>query len=138
QGILLSSVVAGWTTGTQAVQVRAINNSNANDRIQVFNAAGTTQLPFDTINLNRNFVNGAATGNGVYLRFTGTLSTNAAHTQLILTLTSAPTLVGGATSATPGATANMTWTPSATVTDPGGHAGATTLVTETGTLDADF
>ena len=138
QGILLSSVVAGWTTGTQAVQVRAINNSNANDRIQVFNAAGTTQLPFGTINLNRNFVNGAATGNGVYLRFTGTLSTNAAHTQLIVTLTSAPTLVGGATSATPGATANMTWTPSATVTDPGGHAGATTLVTETGTLDADF
>jgi Bacterial Ig-like domain/Bacterial Ig-like domain (group 3) len=138
QGIQLSSVVAGWTTGTQAVQVRAINNSTTDDRIQVFNAAGTTQLPFGTINLNRNFVGGAATGNGVYLRYTGTLSTNAAHTQLIVTLTSAATLIGGATSATPNATANMTWTPSATVTDPGGHAGSTTTVTETGTLDRDF
>jgi Bacterial Ig-like domain (group 3) len=138
QPILLSSVVAGWTTGTQAVQVRAINNSTTNDRIQVFNTTGTTQLPFGTINLNRNFVGGAATGNGVYLRFTGTLSTNATHTQLIVTLTSAATLIGGATSATPNATANMTWVPSATVTDPGAHAGSTTTVTETGTLDRDF
>jgi Bacterial Ig-like domain/Bacterial Ig-like domain (group 3) len=138
QGIQLSSVVAGWTTGTQAIQVRAVNNSTTNDRIQVLNAAGTVTLPFGTVNLNRNFVGGATTGNGVYLRFTGTLSTNAAHTQLIVTLTSAAIEVGGATSATPGQTANMTWTPSATITDPGGHAGATTLVTETGTLDQDF
>jgi hypothetical protein len=138
EALSLNSVFAGWTTGTEPIQVRVINNSTTNDRVQVFNAAGTTQLPFGTVNLNRNFVGGATTGNGVYLRFTGTLSTNAANSQLILTLTSAATLVGGATSVSPNATANMTWTPSATITDVGGHPGLTTLVTETGTLDKDF
>ncbi len=135
--IQLSSVIAGWTTGTQPVQVRVVQNGAANDRITVLNAAGTVTLPFGTVNLNRNFVNNGANGT-TYLRFTGVLSTDLAHDQLIVTLTSAATLVGGAAAVSPAATANMTWTPSATITDVNGHAGLTTLVTETGTLDRDF
>ncbi|HYN90773.1 MAG TPA: hypothetical protein VER75_02545, partial [Thermoleophilaceae bacterium] len=46
------SLLANWTGAATTVQVRFVNNGPA-DRLEVWNSAGTTQVPFGTIVLER-------------------------------------------------------------------------------------
>ena len=47
------SLLANWTGAATTVQVRFVNQGGG-DRLQVWNSAGTTQVPFGTIDLGRN------------------------------------------------------------------------------------
>ena len=47
------SLLANWTGAATTVQVRFVNQGGG-DRLQVWDSAGTTQIPFGTINLGRN------------------------------------------------------------------------------------
>jgi hypothetical protein len=120
------SLLANWTGTSTTVQVRFVQNTTA-DRLQVWNSAGTTQLPFGTISLGRtDFTTGT-------LSFNGSTMSQAAG---VITVTLGAPVVGTVT--TVGGTGTMTWTPSATATDRAGNAMPTTVYTETGTADRDF
>ena len=47
------SLLANWTGAATTVQVRFVQQGGG-DRLQVWDSAGTTQIPFGTINLDRN------------------------------------------------------------------------------------
>ena len=125
-----STIIAGWNGATsQNVVVRATGSGNSRDRLAVYNAANTTQLPLGTISLNRNDYVTAARTFGV----TGTASTIAmSGNSVTITLGTASGNVGTAAAA-----ANATWTPSTGVTDPAGNDMSTTTYTETDN-DRDF
>ncbi len=118
------SILSGWTGPSQAVTIR-FTNSAANDRVAIWNAANTAQLPFGTIATNGNFV----TRNSV---FTGTMVQSGATITITLgTLTSGTVRTYGTARA-------MTWTPSASATDAAANACSTTAKTESGANDLDF
>jgi hypothetical protein len=112
------SVLANWTGAATTVQLRFVQQGGG-DRIQVWDSAGTTQLPFGTINTNRNdFTTGTLSFNGSTMTQSGTS----------ITITLGAPVVGTVTTA--GAGANMSWTPSATVTDRAGNAITTAAFNE--------
>ncbi len=112
------SLLANWTGSATTVQVRFLNQGGG-DRLQVWDSAGTTQVPFGTINLGRNdFTTSTLAFNG------STMSQNNG----VITITLGAPIVGTVT--TVGAGANMTWTPSATATDRAGNAMGTGAFTE--------
>jgi hypothetical protein len=120
------SLLANWTGAATTVQVRFVNQGGG-DRLQVWNSAGTTQVPFGTINLTRTDYT------------TGTLSFNGStmtQTDGVITVTLGAPVVGTVT--TVGAAANMVWTPSATATDRAGNAMPTGAFTEPAPNDRDF
>ena len=88
------------------------------------------QLPFGTIDLGRKDYVSQTTTFGA----PGTASTMVLSGSAITVTLGTPS----ATAGTAAATGTMTWTPSATVTDPAGNAMSTTAVTETGSADKDF
>jgi hypothetical protein len=125
-----NSVLSGWTGATTNVVVRIDNNIPTNDRLAVYNAANTTQLPFGTVNLGRtDYVSANATFGVSGTASTMTQSGNAI-TITLGTASSGPT--------TAVSTGSMIWSPLATTTDRAGNAESTTARTETGTLDRDF
>jgi hypothetical protein len=120
------SLLANWTGAATTVQVRFVNNAGA-DRLQVWNSAGTTQVPFGTIALGRtDFTTGTLSFNG------STMS----QSNGVITVTLGAPIVGTVT--TVGGTGTMVWTPSATATDRAGNAMSTAAYNEPAPLDRDF
>jgi hypothetical protein len=112
------TLLANWTGAATTVQLRFVQQGGG-DRIQVWDSAGTTQLPFGTINTNRNdFTTSTLSFNGSTMTQSGTS----------ITITLGAPVVGTVT--TVGAGANMAWTPSATVTDRAGNAITTAAFNE--------
>jgi hypothetical protein len=108
------------------VQVRFVNQGGG-DRLQVWNSAGTTQVPFGVIGLARNDFTTST------LSFNGSTMTQASG---VITVVLGAPIVGTVT--TVGSAAYMTWTPSATATDRAGNAMATGAFAEPGASDYDF
>lgn len=121
------SVLAGWTGAATTVTVRLTNNGGAGgDRIQIWNAANSTQLPLGTVSLtNTGYVTTSRNFTGSTMQLVGSVVVVTLGTPSGATLTVAtPT--------------NATWAPSATVFDPAGNTATTTSVTETGAADVQF
>jgi len=100
-------------------------NSGANDQLQIWNAADSTQLPLGTVVLGANHVNG---GGATFSSSTMTMSGSAITVTLGTQAGTTRSTAGGA----------MVWTPSTTPTDLAGNACLATPATESGALDADF
>jgi hypothetical protein len=121
-----NSIVAGWNGSSTSVTVRLNQRNGAGlDRVQVWNAANTTQLPFGTIN---------TFGNYVAANMTFTASTMVMSGSTITVTLGAPS----AATLTVAATGNMTWQPTNTITDRAGNACNTATVTESGGADVEF
>ena len=123
-----ASILTGWTGTSQAIRVTVTNSAN-NDRMDFYNAAGTTRLNLvnsaTDLQLGANFV-------------TGTVSFNATMVQSgsSITVTLGSKIPGG-TTVTAG-TGTISWRPSASAKDLAGKSSTTTTVTETGGADRDF
>jgi hypothetical protein len=120
------SLLANWTGAATTVQVRFVNQGGG-DRLQVWNSAGTTQIPFGTINLGRNDFTTST------LSFNGSTMTQSGG---VITITLGAPIVGTVT--TVGAAATMAWTPSATATDRAGNPISTSAFNEPAPVDFDF
>ena len=121
------SVLAGWTGAATTVTVRLTNNGGAGgDRIQIWNAANSAQLPLGTVFLtDTGYVTTSRNFTGSTMQLVGSVVVVTLGTPSGATLTVAtPT--------------NATWAPSATVFDPAGNTATTTSVTETGAADVQF
>jgi hypothetical protein len=125
-----NSVLAGWSGASTSVVTRIDNNTPTNDRLAIYNAANTTQLPLGTVNLGRTDYVSANTTFGA----SGTASTMT-QSGAVITIVLGTASSGLSTAASTGA---MIWSPSATATDRAGNAESTTTKTETGTADKDF
>jgi hypothetical protein len=119
-------LLANWDGTATTVQVRFVNNAGA-DRLQVWNSAGTTQVPFGTIGLGRTDFTTTT------LAFNGSTMTQAAG---VITITLGAPIVGAVT--TVAGTGTMVWTPSATATDRAGNAISTAAFNEPAPADRDF
>jgi hypothetical protein len=126
-----NSVLSGWSGSATSVVVRLNNGSGSNnDTVTIYNSTNSTQLPLGSINLGR--VDYA--GSNITFGATGTASSMVMNSNTI-------TITLGTQSAaatTASATGTMSWTPSASATDPAGNAVSTTVVTESGAADKDF
>ncbi|HEY7399591.1 MAG TPA: hypothetical protein VH989_01715 [Actinomycetota bacterium] len=119
-------VLSGWNGASTTVTVRLVNNSGG-DRIQVWNAANTTKLPFGTVNL----------GNTSYVSSTVTFSAST-MTMAGSTITVTLGTPSGGTLLTAAANGSIVWTPSSTPTDRAGNACSTAAITESGAADLEF
>jgi hypothetical protein len=115
-----------WTGAATTVQLRFVQQGGG-DRVEVWDSAGTTQVPFGTINTNRNDFTTST------LSFNGSTMT---QTNGVITITLGAPIVGAVT--TVGAAAQMVWTPVATATDRAGNAITTAAFNEPAPLDFDF
>jgi len=126
-----SSILAGWNGSSTSVVFRLNNGAGSNnDTVTIYNAANATQLPLGSVNLGRADYSSAnitfgATGTASSMAMSGNTVTITLGTQ-------------SAAATTAAATGTMSWTPSASATDPAGNATATTVVTESGTADKEF
>jgi hypothetical protein len=126
-----NSILSGWNSGATNVVVRLNNGSGSNnDTVTVYNAANATQLPLGSVNLGRGDYTVAdltfgAAGTASSMVMSGTTITITLGTQ-------------SAAATTAAATGTMSWTPSASATDPAGNAASTTAVAESGAADKDF
>jgi hypothetical protein len=120
------SLLANWTGAATTVQVHIVNQGGG-DRLQVWDSAGLTQLPFGTINLGR------ADFTTTTLNFNGSTMTQAG-TAINITL-GAP-VVGLQT--TVAGTGNMSWNPGNTATDRAGNAMTAGVFNEPAPVDIDF
>jgi hypothetical protein len=119
------SILAGWDGTSTTVTVRLIQ-AGGQDRLQVWNAANTAQLPVGLLRLGR------ADYTTANVTFTGSTMTLSGGVVTIVLGTPS-----GATGTAAG-TGTITWTPSATATDLASNASTTTNRTETGAADVDF
>ena len=119
-------LLANWDGAATTVQVRFVNQGGG-DRLQIWDSAGTTQIPFGTISLGRTDYTTST------LAFNGSTMT---QSNGAITLTLGAPVVGTVT--TVGAAAAMAWTPSATATDRAGNAMPTTAFNEPAPVDLDF
>jgi hypothetical protein len=120
------SLLAYWTGAATTVQVRLVNQGGG-DRLQVWDSAGTTQIPFGTINLGRtDFTTTTLAFNGSTMTQAGTAITIVLGAPVVGTVTT----VGGAD--------NMSWNPSATATDRAGNPMTTGAFNEPAPVDIDF
>ena len=124
------SILSGWTGASTTVVVRIDNNTPTNDRVSVYNAANTSQLPLGTVNLGRTDYVSANRTFGA----SGTVSTMVMSGSTI-TVTLGTASGGTATGAGNG---SMIWTPSSSVYDRAGNTASATASTESGTADKDF
>ncbi len=123
-----STILAGWdgTTST-SVTVRLLNaNGNGGDRVQVWDAANTTQIDLGTVRLG---ATGYTTTTITFSNSTMTMSGNAFT--IVLGTPSAPSTLAVVTS-------NTKWTPSTAATDIAGNACQNTAVNEAGAADPEF
>ena len=126
-----NSILAGWSGSSTSVVVRLNNGAGSNnDTVTVFNSTNATQLPLGSVNLGRADYTSASITFGA----TGTAST------MVMSGNTITVTLGtqSAAATTAAATGTMSWTPSASATDPAGNAASTTAVTESGTADKDF
>jgi hypothetical protein len=126
-----NSILAGWSGSSTSVVLR-LNNGNgaSNDTVTIYNATNTTQLPLGSVNLGRTDYTSASITFGA----SGTAST------MVMSGNTITVTLGtqSAAATTAAATGTMSWTPSASATDPAGNAASTTAVTESGAADKDF
>lgn len=125
------SVIAGWNgTTPRNVVVRLAGRGNAKDRLTVYDATNTTQLPLGTVNLNRTDYVGSQP------RTFGLSGTPSSITRsgngFTITLGTPNGNVG--TAALP---ANVTWTPTSGATDLAGNGAFSAAHTENDN-DRDF
>lgn len=126
-----NSILSGWSGSSTSVVLRLNNGAGSNnDTVTVYNAANSTQLPLGSVNLGRTDYTSAnitfgATGTASSMAMSGNTITITLGTQ-------------SAAATTAAGTGTLTWTPSASATDPAGNASATTAVTESGAADKDF
>jgi len=126
-----NSILSGWSGSATGVVLRLNNGAGSNnDTVTVFNSTNVTQLPLGSVNLGRADYTSASITFGA----TGTASSMAMSGNTI-TITLGTQSAAATTAA---ATGTMTWTPSASATDPAGNAVSTTAVTESGAADKDF
>lgn len=124
------SVLAGWTGAQTDVVVRINNNTPANDQLQVFNSANTTQLPLGSVNLGRtDYVNANRTFGASGTKAKMTRSGNSITVVL-------GTQSGAGTTAA--ANGTMNWAPSTTAYDRAGNANTAAAVNESGAADKEF
>ena len=122
-----STILAAWTGSATAVTVRLNQqNGNGGDRLQVWNGTNSVQLPFGLI---RVFRSDYVTADVLFTSSTMTM----VGSTVVVTL-GAP---GGATSTAAG-TGDVTWAPTASITDRAGNACSTAAATEGGAADAEF
>jgi hypothetical protein len=120
-----ATILSGWTGSSTTVTVRLVNNGGG-DRVQVWNAANTTKLPFGTVNLgSAGFVSSTVTFSASTMVLSGSTITVTFGTP-------------GGTTLTAAAPGSILWTPSSTPTDRAGNACSTAVVTESGVLDREF
>ena len=126
-----NSIVSGWNGTATNVVLRLNNGSGSNnDTVTIYNSTNATQLPLGSVNLGRADYTSAnitfgATGTASSMLMAGNTITITLGTQ-------------SAAATTAAGTGTMSWTPSASATDPAGNAVSTTAVTESGTADKDF
>lgn len=119
-------LLANWTGAATSVQVRFVQQGGG-DRLQVWDSAGTTQVPLGTISLGRTDFTTST------LSFDGSTMTQAENA---ITITLGAPVVGTVT--TVGGTGTMSWTPSTSVTDRAGNAAAGGPFNEPAPVDTDF
>jgi hypothetical protein len=121
-----ATVLAGWNGSSTSVTLRLIQqNGTPGDRVQVWDAANTTQLPFGLIRLFNDYVTADRA-------FAG--STMAMSGSTIMVTLGTP---GGAVSTATG-TGDISWGPTTTITDRAGNACTSGNATESGAADLDF
>jgi hypothetical protein len=120
------SIIGGWSGAATAVTVRVVQQGGG-DRVQIWNAADTSQLPIGVIRLNRND----------YVTATSSF-TNSSMTLVggVLTVTLGTTT--STTVTTAAGTATMRYNATATITDLAGNPASTGNCNETGVADVDF
>jgi hypothetical protein len=120
------SILAGWTGSATNVTIRVVQ-AGGGDRVQIWNAANTTQLPIGTIRLNRtDYVTATSSFTGSSMTLVGG----------VLTVTLGTTTSTGVTTAA--GTATMRYNATATMTDLAGNGASTTNFNETGVADVEF
>jgi hypothetical protein len=128
-----NSLFSGWDGSSMNVAVVLVDGgSSANDTIQVWDVPHVTQIPFGTIDLGRkDYITSHS-----YDVFgaSGTPSTMVMSGSTITLTLGTPSV----TAETATGSGTMTWTPSASATDPAGNAASTTAVTESGSGDKEF
>ncbi|GGO84170.1 hypothetical protein GCM10011584_01090 [Nocardioides phosphati] len=133
-----TSISAGWTGGSLAVQLRARDGNllglgNTGDTLDVLRSG--TVLPLGSVNMKQEYVKTSKTETfNATLTATATTVNGAPATVVTVTVGT----VASGTGARGGNPSSMVWTPSATATSTTGHACAITPVTETGAIDRDF
>ena len=122
-----STILSGWTGSSTTVTVVLLQQNGAGgDRLQVWDGANATQLPFGLVRLFRtDYVSADVTFSSSTMVMSGSTIT--------VTLGSP----SGATSTAAG-TGNATWGPTASITDRAGNACSTAAATESGAADAEF
>jgi hypothetical protein len=120
------SLLGNWTGAATTVQVHIVQQGGG-DRLQVWDSAGTTQIPFGTINLGRTDFTTSS------LAFNGSTMT---QVNGVITITLGAPVVGTVT--TVAGTGNMSWNPAATVTDRAGNAITGGAFSEPAPVDIDF
>jgi hypothetical protein len=120
------SIIAGWSGTATAVTVRVVQQGGG-DRVQIWNAGNTAQLPIGVIRLNRTD----------YVTATSSF-TNSSMTLVggVLTVTLGTTTSTNVTTAA--GTATMRYNATATITDLAGNPASTANRNETGPADVDF
>jgi hypothetical protein len=119
------SVLAGWSGAATPVTVQ-LTSTGGSDRLNVFDAAGTTLLPLGQVRLNRtDYVAGT-------VNFAGSTMTRSGTTITVVLGTTT------GTTTTAAGTATMRWTTVATATDRAGNACTVANLNEPGAVDMDF
>jgi hypothetical protein len=122
-----ASILTGWTGTSQAIRVTVANNGN-NDRMDFYNAAGTTRLNLinsaTDLQLGANFVTGTVWFNATMVQ------TGSSITVTLGSYISGTTVTAG--------NGTISWRPSSSAKDLAGKSSTTTTVTETGGADRDF
>ncbi|HVU62072.1 MAG TPA: hypothetical protein VHA79_07295 [Mycobacteriales bacterium] len=125
-----TSILAGWD-GTSTNVVFRFLNGNPTDSFVVYNATNTAQLPLGLVSTGKKYVTGT-----INFGVTGAPSTMVMSGSTITVTLGTPDNANAASSANGGV--NMTWTPSAAVTDRAANTLLPTAVLETGSGDVDF
>jgi chitinase len=125
-----ASIVSGWDGSSRAIKVR-IAEAGTNDTMDFYDGNDTTRLNLTStaadLKLGGDFV-------ATNVKFDATMAMSGNS----ITITLGTPDAGTRNTLVSPATTTLTWKPSALATDLSGHGTATTLVTESGTVDLDF
>jgi hypothetical protein len=112
------SLIAGWNGGSPTAVTARLSRGGGNARFRIRNAAGGTTLPFGTVFLQQNYVNGTTT-------FPNSTITMLGNT--VTVVLGAPSAPGNIVTVTQAST--PTWTPDTAAYDAAGNAMAGATIT---------
>ena len=126
------SILTGWD-GTSTSVVVHIDNAGGGDRLQVWNAANTIQLPLTN-------AAGLNLGRTDYVTTNRTFGASGTPSTMVRSGNSITITFGTAsgTATTAAGSGTMSWTPSVTATDRAGNPASTSAVGEPGAADPEF